>query len=397
MQEKGNSVLNKIIVVGSGFSGAVLARKIAEEMDLPVQLVERRTHVAGNMYDELDEHGILVQRYGPHIVCTNYWKIIKYLSQYAEMIPYTVKLKSYIDGHYVRLPFNFETVQQLMGGEKAERIIAALRKSYVGRDRVPVLELLEHSNSEVSEFGNLLFEKAYKTYCAKQWNISVDALDKTIMNRVPMAISYDERYMNKDFQYLPLNGFTELFHNLLSHPNISIRFNEDATEHITFDDNNIYYDKEKVDLLVYTGAVDELFHDKHGELPYRSLNIKYEWYNVEKKYPEAITSYPQAAGYTRKTEYKFLMKDYSDAIGTVIATEYPIEYKKNGAYAPFYPVITDETKQKYAAYEVEAKRYNSLFLCGRLAEFRYYNMDDCILHAFEIFEKIKRYLKEKVE
>ena len=226
MQEKGNSVLNKIIVVGSGFSGAVLARKIAEEMDLPVQLVERRTHVAGNMYDELDEHGILVQRYGPHIVCTNYWKIIKYLSQYAEMIPYTVKLKSYIDGHYVRLPFNFETVQQLMGGEKAERIIAALRKSYVGRDRVPVLELLEHSNSEVSEFGNLLFEKAYKTYCAKQWNISVDALDKTIMNRVPMAISYDERYMNKDFQYLPLNGFTELFHNLLSHPNISIRFNE---------------------------------------------------------------------------------------------------------------------------------------------------------------------------
>ena len=387
--------MGKIVIVGAGFSGSIIARKIAEELDMPVELIEKRSHIAGNMYDEIDEHGILVQKYGPHIVCTNIWKVIDYLSQYAEMRPYTVKLRSFIDNKFVRLPFNFETVQQLLGGKKSEQVIAALRACYAGRDRVPVLELLENENKEISEFGNLLFNKAYKTYCAKQWDVPVDTLDKTIMNRVPMAMNYDERYMNKDFQYLPRGGFTALFQNLLNHPNITTRLNEDAIDHILFDETHkcVLYDGEKVDVLVYTGAVDELFHVKYGELPYRSLKIQYNWYNVERKYPEAITSYPQADDYTRKTEYKFLMDDLHAVTGTTIATEYPTSYIKGGSNAPFYPVITEETKTRYSLYLKEAEQYKDVFLCGRLAEFRYYNMDDCILHAFDIFESVKMHLK----
>lgn len=386
--------MGKIIVVGTGFSGSIIARKVAEELNLPVLLVEKRPHIAGNMYDEFDEHNILVQKYGPHIVCTNYWRVIDYLSQYAKMIPYTVKLRSFIDGKFVRLPFNFETVQQLLGGEKSEQVLAALREYYPGRDRVPVLELVEHDDKDISEFGNLLFDKAYKTYCAKQWDVPVETLDKTIMNRVPMAMGYDERYMNKDFQYLPQKGFTTLFENLLQHPNITLRLNEDATEHIAFDElkRRVLYDSEEVDLLIYTGAVDELFHVKYGELPYRSLDIRYDWYDEERKLPEAITSYPQAAEYTRKTEYKFLMSDAQAASGTVVATEYPTAYIKGGKNAPFYPVITQETKEAYMSYLKEAEKYKNIFLCGRLAEFRYYNMDDCILHAFDIFEEIKKFL-----
>lgn len=386
--------VGKIVIVGTGFSGAVIARKIAEELDRSVIVIEKRAHIAGNMYDEVDEHGILVQRYGPHVVVTNRWSVIDYLSQYSELFKHTVKELSFIDGNYVRLPFNFESVQQLIGGQKAEILIAKLRRKYRGRDRVPVLELANNTDVDISGFGNLLFEKAYRTYCAKQWDIPVETLDKTIMDRVPMAMSYDERYMDKDFQYLPKSGFTALFRNMLNHPNISFSLNDDALTHITLDEpnKNILFDGEQLDLLVYTGAVDELFALKYGELPYRSLNIQYQWFDKEQVYPEKIISFPQAAGYTRKTEYKFMMYDNFAAKGSVIATEYPTAYVKGGTLAPFYPVITDENKSRYELYRKEAESYGNIFLSGRLADFRYYNMDDCILHAFEVFDEIKDYL-----
>ena len=386
--------MKKIIIVGCGFSGAILARKIAEELNREVLVIEKRNHIGGNMYDQYDEHGILVQQYGPHVLVTDCWNVIKYLSRYSEMIRHTVKEISYVDGQYVRLPFNFETVQQLIGCEKAESLIRTLRSEFSGRDRVPVMELVNHADEEISSYGNLLFDKCYKTYCAKQWDIPVDQLDTTIMNRVPMAMSYDERYMNKDFQYLPKDGFTKLFENMLNHPNITVRLGEDALKGIVLDEEKkgISFEGEDVDALIFTGPVDELFHVKYGELPYRSLDIQYEWFDQDRIYPEKIVSYPQAKGYTRRTEYKFMMTDPSKAEGTTIATEYPIPYVKNSGHAPFYPVITDHTKHVYELYKNEAESYGNIFLCGRLAEFRYYNMDDCILHAFDVFENIKEKL-----
>ena len=386
--------MGKIVVVGTGFSGAVIARKIAQELGRTVLVVEKRAHIAGNMYDEWDEHGILVQRYGPHVMVTDHWKIIKYLSQYAEMKPYTVKELSFMDGQYVRLPFNFESIQQMIGPEKAESLIGKLRVQFKGRDRVPVGELANSSDEEISGFGNLLFEKSYRTYCAKQWGIPTELLDKSIIERVPMAMSYDERYMNKDFQYIPKQGFTALFQNMLDHPNISVQLNDDAVNHISFDNETgkMYYDGEQLELLVYTGAIDELFGVEYGELPYRSLDIRYEWFNEERIYPEVIISFPQADGYTRKTEYKFLTPGSETAKGTTIATEYPIAYVKGGKTAPYYPVITDQTKNLHNMYLAQAEKFPGLFYCGRLADFRYFNMDECILHAWDTFEKIRKFL-----
>lgn len=386
--------MGKVVVVGSGFSGAVVARKLAEELNKNVCVIEKRNHVGGNMYDERDEHGIMVQRYGPHVIVTDKWDIVKYLSQYGEMLQYTVKELSFLDGKYVRLPFNFESIQQIIGPEKAESIIGKLREKFPGRDRVPIGELVQCEDEEISDYGNLLFEKSYRTYCAKQWGIPTNLLDKSIMDRVPMALNYDERYMNKDFQYIPANGFTALFENMLNHPNISISLNDDALKHISFDDDKkiIYFDGEPVELLVYTGALDELFNMCYGELPYRSLDICYEWFDQERIYPEAIISCPQAEGYTRKTEYKFLTPGNESARGTTIATEYPIAYIKGGQHAPYYSVITEETKKLHDMYRNLAKEYPCLYYCGRLADFRYYNMDECILHAFDIFESIKKKL-----
>lgn len=386
--------MEKVIIVGSGFSGSILARKIAEELDQKVMVVEKRPHIGGNMYDAVDEHGILIQRYGPHFLNTNKYSIIRYLSQYAELFPFATELLSFIDGRYVRLPFNFETVQQLIGPEKAEGLLAKLRETFLGRDRVPILELVNHADSEISSYGNLLFEKAYRTYTSKMWGIPPEKIDKYVLDRVPMAMSYDRRYLNKDFQYLPVKGFTCLFEKLLDHPNITLSLNTDALEHLELSGDKVWYDGKPVKCLIYTGAIDELFGRKYGALPYRSLDIRYNYSEKNSVLPGQIISYPQAEGYTRSTEYRKIMFDDSGARGSVVATEYPLDYDPAAEVGniPYYPVVTKESAALYQHYLDEAAGYKNLFLCGRLAEFKYYNMDICIEHALEYFENVKEYL-----
>ena len=389
--------MEKIIVVGSGFSGSILARKIAEELGREVIVLEKRSHIGGNMYDEYDELGILVQIYGPHFLNTNNFAIIKFLQQYGEFFPHNAKLLSFIDGRYVRLPFNFTTVQQLIGAEQAEPLLAKLRQEFYGRDRVPVLELVEHSDKNISAYGKLLFEKAYRTYTSKMWGIEPEEIDKYVLDRVPMAMGYDERYLNKDFQYLPVQGFTKLFEEMLNHPNIQVQLNVDALKHLRLDENagRVYYDGQSVECLIYTGAIDELFGLKYGALPYRSLDIRYEYSDKESMLPSEIISYPQATGYTRSTEYRKIMYDESKVRGSVVATEYPLQYDPQAEIGniPYYPVLTEESQQVYQKYLAEVHKYNNLFLCGRLAEFKYYNMDVCIEHALSYFENVKAYLE----
>lgn len=390
--------MKKVIIVGSGFSGSILARKLAEEMNIRVTVYEKRSHIGGNMYDEYDENGILIQRYGPHFLNTNKYYIIKFLKQYADLFRYDVKLLSFIDGNYVRLPFNFRTMQQLVGDERSETLLRAMREEFVGRDRVPIFELLSSKNDDVREYGELLFEKAYKTYTAKQWGLSPDEIDKSVLERVPMAMNFDERYLNKDFQYLPKKGFTEIFKNMLDHKNINVILNADAFEHISFDEagKRVLFDNEPLDLLIFTGNIDELFGLKYGRLPYRSLDFEYKYYDEKRHFPCEIISYPQADGYTRSTEYKQFTYGMQDINKTVVVTEYPVEYAPQDSKGniPYYPVLTDDSMLKYEQYKRESEKYGNIVLCGRLAEFRYYNMDVCIEHALEKFEEVKKKLEE---
>ena len=387
--------MKKVIVVGSGFSGSIIARKIAEELDIAVDVIERRAHIGGNAYDEYDENGILIQKYGPHFLNTNKYFIIKFLKQYAELFPHNTKLLSYLDEQYIRLPFNFQSVQELLGAERAETVIGKLRSNFPGSDRVPILQIVDCPDRDVSDFGTLLFEKAFRTYTSKMWGTDINKIDKYVLERVPFAMNYDERYLNKDFQYLPKNGFTEIFKNMLDHPNINVELGTDALEHIEFKDNNILYDGEKVKLLVFTGPIDELFEYKFGSLPYRSLDIRYEYSKQDSVLPAEIISFPQAEGKTRSTEYRKIMFDDSKCKGSVVATEYPLWYDKNAEIGniPYYPVVTEESSEMYAKYVNETNKYGNIVLCGRLAEFKYYNMDICIEHALQKFEEIKEKLK----
>lgn len=391
--------MDNIVVVGAGFSGSILARKIAEELNRKVLVLERRNHIGGNAYDAYDENGILIQKYGPHFINTDHYAVIKFLLKYTELFRHDTKLLSYIDGNYVRLPFNFRTMQQLVGDEKSEYLLKEMRSEFAGRDRVSIFELLKSSNESVREYGELLFEKAYRTYTAKQWGLLPEEIDKSVLERVPMAMNFDERYLNKDFQYLPKNGFHSLFESMLDHPNIELKLNCNAFDFIEFDerDLSVLYNGQKVDLLIFTGAIDELLNLKYGRLPYRSLNIKYEYFDSYKELPCEIISYPQAKGYTRKTEYKQFTYNMPECKKTVVATEYPVEYDPDvpGADIPYYPVLTDASLKTYEKYLKEIEKYGNIILCGRLAEFRYYNMDICIEHALEKYQDVKKILEEK--
>lgn len=387
-----------VVVVGAGFSGSILARKIAEEQNKKVLVVEQRPHIAGNMYDEINEYGILIQKYGPHFLNTNKYWIIEYLSQYTELYEHDVKLLSFIDGKYVRLPFNLKTLQQLVTPQKSESLLAKLRTKFRGRDRVSIFELIENEDMEIKSYGKLLFEKAYKTYTAKQWGLNTEEIDRSVLNRVQMALNYDERYLDKDFQYLPKNGFTKLFENLLKHNNIDVELSCDALKRIQFDNNNnvVTFDQKNIECLIYTGAIDELLNNKYGDLPYRSLDIRYNTQKGDFILPSEIVSYPQAVGYTRKTEYKQFNVYVDETPYTTVATEYPMEYNKNAKIGnlPYYPIINEENLSIYNNYLNNIKKYKNLFLCGRLAEYKYFNMDVVIEHAFEKYENITKYLNK---
>lgn len=389
--------MKNIIVVGCGGSGVLIARKIAEELGYPVKIVERRSHIAGNMYDEIDKHGFLIQKYGPHHFYTNNYQIFRVFEQYGEFFTHHYKSKNLIDGQYRSMPFNFYTLQELIGREQAANLIPKMRKEYQGRERVPVIELLDSKDPDIAAYGNLLFDKAFRPYIAKMWDTPVEKIDRYVLGRRAMAMNYDERVADYEFQGLPQKGFTKIFEKMLDHKNIQVSLNTDALEHITFKDNCVLYDGKYVDCLIFTGPIDELFGFQYGKLPYRSLNIQWDYYeDQESVLPMEGVSYPQADGYVRKIEYRKMMWDTTGLKGSVVSTEYPLPYDKDSELGnePYYPVVTEESTAVYNRYVEESKKYGNIFLCGRLAEFRYIDMHTCIEHALEYFESIRAYLEK---
>ena len=387
--------MKKVIVVGCGASGSIIARRLVEDLDCKVDIIERRPHIAGNMYDERDEHGFLIQKYGPHHWYTSNYKIYHYIEQFGDFFSHYYKSKNLIDGQYVTMPFNFYTIQEMLGREKADIVIRHMREKYGSNERVPVIDMVNCDDPVISEYANLLFDKAFKTYVSKMWDIPMDKVDAYVLGRRAFVAGYDERVADYDYQGLPKEGFTKLFEKMLDLPNINVQLNVDALEHISFADNKVLYDGEVVDCLVYTGNIDELFNFKFGKLPYRSLDIKFDYYpDNEDVLPTEGVSYPQEIGFTRKIEYRKMMYDTSKLKGSVVSTEYPVPYDKDAKIGnvPYYPVVTEESQLCYQKYVEEAKKYGNIFLCGRLAEFKYIDMHTCVEHALDYSETIKNYL-----
>lgn len=374
------------LVIGCGLSGSVIARHLAEQ-GKRVVIWERRNHIGGNMYDYVDNHGFLVQKYGPHVFHTNKKELYDYVCRFGEWNSYRLKCGAVWNGKYTPTPFNFKTIDTFYSPELAERLKEKLKTCFAGCITAPVVDVLAHSDPEIREYAAFLFRNDYAPYTAKQWGVSPDEIDPSVLKRVPLRFSYEEGYFDDPFEALPMQSFTSFFENLLRHPNIDVELGVEALERVQAHNGELHLNGEACDLpVVYTGALDELFGCAYGRLPYRSLHFDWRYEEKESIQNAPVVAYPQEPGYTRITEYKKLPVQKKK--GTVYAVEYPLVYKEGEAMEPYYPVLTEKSQEQYAAYSRMAEEIPNLIPCGRLADFKYYNMDQALERALEISDKI---------
>lgn len=356
------------LIVGSGFSGAVVAERIASQLGKRVLVVEKRDHIGGNAYDCYDEHGILIHKYGPHIFHTNYEDVWKYLSMFTEWNDYIHKVLTFVDGKKVPVPINRTTVNKLLGKDFSEEEVRA----YLESVRVPIDEIKNARDVVVSQVGEYLYEKLFKNYTYKQWGIYPEGLKPEVTKRIPVRYNDDDRYFSDRYQGLPEDGYTELFKRLLNHENIEVLLNTDYKAVI----GDIRFDK-----LIYTGPIDYFFDYKHGKLPYRSLLFDFETLNMEYFQEVAVVNYPNDFEFTRITEFKHMTLQKHPK--TTIVREYPFSEGE-----PYYPIPSDDALDIYRKYHKEASRLRSVYFIGRLAEYRYYNMDQAVKRALDLFQQI---------
>ena len=377
--------MKKYYVVGSGIVGSTIARQLAEKGN-EVVVFEKRNHTGGNVYDFTDEYGIHVHLYGPHIFHTKIDRVWNYVNQYCSFESYNLVCGSEMDGKCVPTSFDFQSVDTFFPDE-ADIIKAHIKKVFGDREKASVIEMLDSQDEYVKKFAQYLYDKDYAPYTAKQWGIKPEEVDREIFNRVPVLFSYGSKYFDDPYQALPANGYTELIDNLLNHDNISVKLECDALKHLSVEGGKLLVDGKAPDgKVIYTGPLDELFGCEYGKLPYRSL--RFEWVHEDKdsfqKMP--VVAYPQAEGYTRITEYKKL--PYQQVAGTTYAVEFPLPYKQGEDNEPYYPVLTEESKKLYEKYKEKAAEVEGLVCCGRLADFKYYNMDQAIERALTVADSL---------
>ena len=374
------------LVIGCGLSGSVIARHMAEQGNRVV-IWERREHVGGNMYDYTDEHGFLVQRYGPHTFHTKEKALYDYMCRFEQWTDYKLTCGAVWDGKYTPTPFNFTTIDTFYAPKEAQKLKSKLQKAFAGRSTATVVEVLEHPDPDIWAYAEFLFQNDYAPYTAKQWGISPSEIDPSVLKRVPLRFSYEEGYFDDPYQVMPAHSFTTFFTNLLSHPNIEVKLGVEALQHLSVSGNRMLLDGVECSLpVVYTGALDELFGCIYARLPYRSLRFEWHHSRQESIQDAPVVAYPQEAGYTRITEYKKL--PVQDRPGSSYAVEYPLPYREGEALEPYYPVLTEESQQQYAKYRALADAVPNLVCCGRLADFKYYNMDQALSRALEVCQSI---------
>lgn len=380
-----------VLVVGCGFSGAVTARCLAEK-GKKVLILEKRNHIAGNMYDCPDENGILVHRYGPHIFHTSNLQVYKYLCRFSQFFPYGHRVLGKIDGKFVPIPFNFKSAELLFGDAAAKKLKDNLTSAFPGRTRITVPELLENRDESIKEAGRFIFEKVFLHYTAKQWAMPPEKVDRSVLSRVPVVLGYDDRYFSDPVQCMPSDGYTKLFENMLDHKNITVKLGFDAMQHLKADcdADKLTFDGEPVNIpVVWTGPADELFGCVYGRLPYRSLDLHFENYSKTQYQPASVVNYPNDELFTRITEFKYLTGQQIEGT-TTIMKEYPSAYNPEAKTGniPYYPVLNPENLAVYQKYSSLAQKFNNLYLCGRLAGYKYYNMDGAVANALALSEKI---------
>jgi UDP-galactopyranose mutase len=367
-QLTGTPVQVRILIVGAGYAGSVMARELADAGQA-VHVIDKRPHIAGNAYDEFDAHGVLVHRYGPHIFHTNGERIFRYLSRFTEWLPYEHRVRSVVGGQDYPFPINRETLNRLYGLDLDEAGAAA----HFERVREPRDPVLTSEDVVLDSVGRDLYEKFFLNYTRKQWALEPSQLKAGVAARIPTRTNTDDRYFTDRFQAMPRDGYTAMFRNILGHPSIRVETG------VAFADIPDHGDFEHV---VYTGPIDAYFGYRYGPLPYRSLRFEHEHIADRAKYQAVGTiNYPNEHDYTRITEFKHLTGQTHG--GTSIVREYP-----QAEGEPYYPVPRVENELLFKRYEALAAQEDGVTFVGRLAQYRYYNMDQVVGAALRAAESL---------
>jgi UDP-galactopyranose mutase len=356
------------LVVGAGFAGSVLAERLANDADRKVLIVDKRSHIGGNAYDEHDEAGVLIHRYGPHIFHTNSADVWNYLSRFTEWRPDQHRVRALVDGQLLPIPINLDTVNQLYGLSLTSFELTTFFESLAE----PCAVIRNSEDVIVSKVGRELYEKFFRNYTRKQWDLDPSQLDAAVTSRVPVRTNRDDRYFTDTYQAMPRHGYTRLFTRLLTHPNIKVLLNADYRE---------IRDAIPHREVIYTGPIDEYFNYRFGRLPYRSLQFQFETLNKEWQQPVAVINYPNENPYTRVTEFKHLTGQEHPK--TTLVYEYP---KSSGD--PYYPMPQPQNAELYRKYQALAADTAGVHFVGRLGTYRYYNMDQVVAQALTLYAKL---------
>ncbi len=374
------------VVVGSGFAGAVVADRLARCKDKKVLVIEKRSHIGGNCYDENDEYGVLIHKYGPHIFHTNSKRVYEYLSKYTEWTNYQHEVVAKVGDEYLPVPFNLNTLKMVYGEEGGKVLANKLIDQFDYGRKVPILELRNNNDEDIKGIADYVYDNIFLKYTMKQWGQKPEEIDQSVTARVPVVISGDNRYFQDMYQGMPKEGYTAIFERMLDHKNITVMLNTDACDNIEFEENGIkVFDKYYEGNIIFTGPVDELFDHKFGRLPYRTLRFEFEHFENDYQ-PKAVVNYTVSEEFTRITEYKKLTGQKID--GTTIMREYPEAYEGKEGQIPYYAIINDENVATYNKYVEELKKYEKIHLLGRLAEYKYYNIDAIVEKALQLADEL---------
>jgi UDP-galactopyranose mutase len=375
-QQNGRTMKNyDIIVIGAGISGAVLAQHYAA-IGKKVLIIEKRDHIAGNCYDYIDENGILVSKYGAHLFHTNEEDVWEYVNRFSEWYPWEHKVIAKVDEKLVPIPVNITTVNELFGQNLQTE---DEMKAWLEENRVKIDSPKDGREAVISKVGNELYEKMFRHYTKKQWDKYPEELHASVLERIPVRTNFDDRYFSDKYQALPKGGYTQLFENLLDHPNITIQLN---TDFFDIKDTITGFDK-----LFYTGPVDRYFEFKHSlveKLEYRSINFVSETVDAEFFQENSVVNYPGTeVDFTRIVEYKHFGNQQSDK--TTIVREYTVDEGE-----PYYPVPNSRNQEIYEKYKAEADTLTDVYFVGRLANYKYFNMDQAFKNAIDLFYELEK-------
>jgi UDP-galactopyranose mutase len=364
------------LIVGAGYTGSVMAERLATQCGKTALVIDRRNHIAGNAHDRYNDAGVLYHQYGPHVFHTNAPFIADYMSQFTEWMPYEHRTLGNIDGRLIPIPFNLTSLQILFPKAEAERLGQILIDTYGMEQKVPILKMRENPVQGIRDLADFIYQNVFYGYTTKQWGLEPEQLSPSVTARVPVFVSYDDRYFQDTFQNMPKEGYTRMFQRMLDRDGIDVSLNTDIKDI----GDEISYDR-----LLYTGAIDEYFGYSLGELPYRSLNFDFQTYRQRNHQAVAQLNYPMSHDFTRISEMGHMTQQWSDV--TTVAIEYPIAHVP-GQTEPYYPIPRDENQELHNKYVDLARREagNAIF-CGRLGDYKYYNMDQAIGRALSVFEK----------